>query len=291
MAWNRPSAANQQPAQKSGSKAPSAMRGVIAGAVVVVLGALCFFIFSGKETRQDAAPTQERGKIKEVTPAAAPKYKEEPKKEEPKEDPERAKRKAMLAKMTPEERIEFRFKEMERKPYDLDSSKGKAYRNGLEQVMSWMFTVDLGDMPPVLPEISIQDEAHLVAILFSPNEITDKDSEEVARAKEAVEVAKKELIKYIKQGGDVHSFLEYYHNELKQAHDEFEFAHQKVKSMAREDPEIAVEYFNKVNAKLKERGIKTVKPNKALMRLAEEQGVELIYDHNEKAAEKTAETK
>ena len=72
MAWNRPSAANQQPAQKSGSKAPSAMRGVIAGAVVVVLGALCFFIFSGKDARQDAASTKERGKIKDVAPAKAP---------------------------------------------------------------------------------------------------------------------------------------------------------------------------------------------------------------------------
>lgn len=71
MAWNRPSAANQQPAQKRGSKAPSKMRGVIAGAVVVVLGALCFFIFSGKDESEKAKSEKNRGLIKEATPAAA----------------------------------------------------------------------------------------------------------------------------------------------------------------------------------------------------------------------------
>lgn len=70
MAWNKPSEENQQP-KKPSAKAPSAKRGVIAGAVVVALGVLCLWLFSGKETRQDAASTKERGRIKEVTPAAA----------------------------------------------------------------------------------------------------------------------------------------------------------------------------------------------------------------------------
>lgn len=74
MAWNRPST-EQQPTRKNAIKAPSAKRGVIVGAAIVVaLGALCVWLFSGGETRQDVASTKkEHGRIKEVTPAAAPK--------------------------------------------------------------------------------------------------------------------------------------------------------------------------------------------------------------------------
>lgn len=69
MAWNKPSTENQQPVKKRAAKAPSAKRGIIAGALVVVaIGALCFWMFSGGETRQDAASTKERGRIKEVAP-------------------------------------------------------------------------------------------------------------------------------------------------------------------------------------------------------------------------------
>ena len=68
MAWNKPSTENQQQ-KKPSAKVPSAYRGIIAGAVVVVLGVLCLWLFSGKETRQDAASTKERGRIKEVAPS------------------------------------------------------------------------------------------------------------------------------------------------------------------------------------------------------------------------------
>lgn len=69
MAWNKPSTENQQP-KKPNAKAPSAKRGVIAGAVVIALGALCLWIFSGEKARQDPASTKNRGLIKEVAPAA-----------------------------------------------------------------------------------------------------------------------------------------------------------------------------------------------------------------------------
>lgn len=72
MAWNKPNTENQQSIKKNAAKAPSVKRGVIAGtAVVVALGALCLLMFSGGETRQDAASMRERGRIKEVAPAVA----------------------------------------------------------------------------------------------------------------------------------------------------------------------------------------------------------------------------
>lgn len=82
MAWNRPT----EGAKSAGktAKKPVIARGAIAGlAVVVIGGAVVFWLCRPEpvsENRDDAA---KRGRIKEVTPAAAPKT-EEPKPEPPK---------------------------------------------------------------------------------------------------------------------------------------------------------------------------------------------------------------
>lgn len=73
MAWNKPSTENQQSIKKNTAKAPSAKRGVIAGAVIIVaLGALCLYLFTNGEADSRPLQKKERGLIKEVTPAAAP---------------------------------------------------------------------------------------------------------------------------------------------------------------------------------------------------------------------------
>ena len=84
MAWNRPSEGAAKPAPKK----PSAMRGILAGLVVVAAAVAAYFLlFSGdkakKPVRED---TKERGRIKEVTPAPVPvaKAESEGKKETPK---------------------------------------------------------------------------------------------------------------------------------------------------------------------------------------------------------------
>lgn len=275
MAWNK-SSEGATPVKAKAK--PSAFHGLVAGVAVVAIATICYFVFlSGNDTKpQVKSPVKQEGLIKEVKPSAAP-TNAVAVAEEPKEDPAKAARRAKLKAMTPEERINFLFEEMKRQPYDLRPSKGKPFRNGIEQVMSWMFTRELGDPPPPLPQISIRDEAHLVEILISPNNAVEGDSEKVKQAKQAVEAAKKELIKYIKEGGDIHSFLDYYHTQLTQASREYNTANIEVKKMARSEPEIAPEYFNRVNAKLAEKGIKSIKPSKALKALAEEQGIELKY--------------
>ena len=70
MSWNKPSSAPQQPPKKSAP--PSLKRGILAGLLVVALGALCYFMFrpSAAAPKRDSA--KDRGLIKEVTPAAAP---------------------------------------------------------------------------------------------------------------------------------------------------------------------------------------------------------------------------
>lgn len=70
MAWNKPSTENQQ--KKPSAKTPSAKRGIIAGAAIVVaLGALCLYLFTNGEATSSSLQKKEREFIKEVTPAAA----------------------------------------------------------------------------------------------------------------------------------------------------------------------------------------------------------------------------
>ena len=74
MGWNGSGQKGAAPAQpKVTPKKPSPIRGLIAGGVVVVLAAVAYFaFFSGSEKPQAEKAAKERGRIKTVTPAAAP---------------------------------------------------------------------------------------------------------------------------------------------------------------------------------------------------------------------------
>lgn len=150
-----------------------------------------------------------------------------------------------------------------------------AFKTGMEQVMSWIFTTELGSAPPPLPNLSKKEMQNIVAILLSKNEVTEEDSERTAMAKNVVEQAKKELKQYLKDGGDPQSFLTFYHNELKKASDEWKDAQKLVLQSLKEDgAEAGLAFAEEVNKKLAEKGIKRVKiPPKYLKALnAEENG-------------------
>lgn len=149
------------------------------------------------------------------------------------------------------------------------------FKTGMEQVMSWIFTTELGSAPPPLPSLSKKEMQNIVAILLSKNEVTEEDSERTAMAKNVVEQAKKELKQYLKDGGDPQSFLTFYHNELKKASDEWKDAQKLVLQSLKEDgAEAGLAFAEEVNKKLAEKGIKRVKiPPKYLKALnAEENG-------------------
>lgn len=68
--WNR--STGNQPTKRD-AKAPSKRKGLVAGLVTIIaLVALCLWIFSGNDDGAAASKKKERGRIKEVTPAAAP---------------------------------------------------------------------------------------------------------------------------------------------------------------------------------------------------------------------------
>ena len=272
MGWNgsEGTAAPQKP--KVTANKPSPVRGIVAGLVVVAVVCVAYFVFfSGSEKPQTVKVEKDRGRIKEVTPAPAPK----PKAEEPQEDPAEAAKRARREKlkaMTPDERLAFLFEEAKKREIPYDKATNQIFATGTEQVMSWVFTTEPGDIPPILPQIPMFDEAHMAEILISKNPPKEGDSEEVKAIKQTVEYAKEELIKYIKAGGEPQEFLKYYHDQLRQAHMEFQESRQSVFKVCREDPELALDYCAKVNERLAQKGIKPVKIPKPL---AERNGIKL----------------
>lgn len=247
MAWNKPSGA-PKPVQKK----PSAMRGVVAGAVVVVAAVLFFVVFMGKGEKRVENVEKERGRIKEATPAKPGKVKSLTREV----SSNRKTADDIIAKM--EESPKPKIKMRELTPEEWLSVTNRAFSTTMEQVMSWVFTVEPGDPPPPIMPIGIEARKNLAAILISKNEIKDSDSDRVAFSKEQVDRAKKEMAKYIGDGGDPDEFLQYYREELKLAFNKRRDAMEQIEEVAEEDPELAKDLRKKVNEYLESQGIKKI---------------------------------
>ena len=251
------------------------VRGVVAGVLVIVAAAAMWMLMKGSAS---PAPGEERdGKgvsgnaiekmaVPAVTNAAKvtvsekveqPPFPSEPTRiEAAKEEPPVMTNIVKTAVVTPER-------------------PSPTFKTGVEQVMGWIFTTELGSVPPPLPNLSKKDLQNIVAIILSKNEVTEQDSEKTALAKNIVEQAKKELMQYLKNGGDPQSFLAFYHNELKKASDEWKDAQKLVlQSLKEEGEEAGLAFAEEVNKRLAVKGIKRVKiPPKYLKTLnAEESG-------------------
>lgn len=273
MAWNK----NGGDAPTKPVK-PKAWKGLLAGSIVVA-GALAAFV--AMNLKWAAHPSETEGKprgVARIGEAVADLDRIEQAPEAPEESAQaksRRERAEKIRNMSVEERIDFLFEEAEKRPLNLEPSTNRVFATGTEQVLSWIFTTRLGDAPPPLPRISIHDEAHLAEILMNANEIKDTDSDRVADAKEMVMLAKAELKKFIKAGGDIEDFLEYYRGELVQAHNEWQESQRQAMQVLREEPELAADFISEVNGRLREKGIKPVMiPPKLL----EMHGIELYEE-------------
>lgn len=72
--WNRSS--GSEPVKKNDAKVSSLVKVLVAGVLVLVIGALCVYLFSGEGETEKKTASKGLGRIKEVTPAKAPKAEE-----------------------------------------------------------------------------------------------------------------------------------------------------------------------------------------------------------------------
>ena len=132
------------------------------------------------------------------------------------------------------------------------------HRNSTEQALLDIFTCNVGDPPLPLTDLPQSDLTNMWNILTSPNPITAKDAEEVKISKETLEIAKKEMLKFIKEGGKPEEFLSYYHGVLDKAYKKRRLATEEIYKVLEEqnDPEIARAMLKRVNADLRKEGIR-----------------------------------
>lgn len=274
-----------------GAKKPSPVRGLVAGLVVVGLAAGAYFaFFSGAEKPQDEKTAEkERGLIKEVKPAAAPKYAEKVEKaEKPKKAEKPIWERPMPAGLDEGQQQVWKNRCYYEKKLATDKRLQKflanakptksTFNSGVDQVLDWIFSCKVGDgVPPPLPQMGEIERNHLDVLLDSVNEIKDDDSPEIAERKKMVDEVKKELKKYLDEGGKMQDFMQHYYNELVQARALKTEARVQINKMIDEnpnDPGVALEFTEKTNALLENRGITPVE-------LTEDQKEEIAERLNE----------
>lgn len=277
MSWNRTTqaeGANSKPAQTS----KGGVRVLLVGLAVVALGGIaawCLLSDSGSHKATRTAQ-QKNGLIKEVKPAAAPTNRVEVVQPKPK-DPHEGMRQASNGVWHPTNR-----------PYRAGSkythavrtnmasrirAKNSLHKNAVEQVLLQIFTCEVGDMPWALPAALPEEEMkRLTEILISKNEIKDTDSETAVYGKEVLAAAKKEMMQFIKDGGEPEDFIVHYHDELEKAFYAREDAREYVKEMLdnKEDPKIIEALIEKTNEKFAAKGIKPIEVPAELNNLLED---------------------
>lgn len=132
------------------------------------------------------------------------------------------------------------------------------FRTSLEQTLALMFTTELGKPPFPFPPLSAKDKKRITEILISDNPVAENDSDIVAFQKETVDQVKKEMRKFIKEGGDPQKFIDYYQNELRVAAQERSLAVTESRKIMKESPELYKEFVETVNTRFAEKGIKPI---------------------------------
>lgn len=250
--WNR-SKSSLKPSAGGHGKSSMAFKCFLVGLLLVALGVVGLLWFCTSPSTEKSEIEKSPVKIKEVTPANV-------KREEPRVQKERVKPKSVEDAMANlEEQPKTEIVKRTISPEEWDRLTNRTFKTGTEQLMSWVFTTELGDMPMPIPPIGEEEKRDIAAILISENPINEEKDDEMTKVcKEQVQLAKKEMAKYVGEGGDPDEFLQYYFKELKRA---FEFrndAIQQCEELAEEDPAMASEFVKRINEKFAEEGIKAI---------------------------------
>ena len=242
----------------------------IAIVAVAALAVAAWLLFPRGEGREAPEPARKPAAVAKPAPSAPPPKAEEPPVDD--EAKERERRRAAYMAMTPDERWAFVVERAKRTPLREMPGTNRIFRTSTEQVMDWIFSCQVGDPPPLLPNLPLKERLHLADILISDNPVGENDSERAKEAKETVRLVKKEFRDFIMEGGEPEEFLPYYHGQLVQAHEEWKMSRKMVMEAVKENPDIAAEFISKVNEGLEKKGIKKVTlPPKML----EHYGIEL----------------
>lgn len=263
MGWNGSGQKGATPVQpKVTAKKPSPIRGLIAGGVVVVLAVVAYFaFFSGSEKPQKVEKPKKPSVIKEVKPAPAPVAPTNtPPAIDPKKMPDPHYKQPTNPKL-PKKKYIPTIEEVEKARLGPDGKPRKMsiYKTPIEQALGMIFTTKLGSPPPMLPNIpAFTTEEQLNKFLETTFEY-DKDAPQAVNENRILmQQVRNEFKNYLKDGGDIKGFVDYYVGELRASYDQWKTAQKMVVDMAREgeDPATIRAFRDKANEMLTAKGIK-----------------------------------
>ena len=259
--WNKPSGA-----AKPEPKKPSAMRGIIAGGVIVLAAcAALFFLFSGGEDAPKAKAEKERGRIKEVTPAAAPKAEAEPveKKEPPKpRGPQKVGESRDGWIKLPNGRLIKDTGAIHCAPARL-SLEDQVFDRSTDRSIANLLTVEPGTM--FIGDSSMYYKNFTEKFLESLKEpiiITHDDSEDVKLLKQGVIDARKELKARYDAGEDLGAIMRESREQMRELGLYREELEQQVREIVKTKDELTdsdlKDLLGAANKMLEERGVKPI---------------------------------
>lgn len=271
LAEKKISAINIQPgrlSKKSGSRSAAKrathssstglVHGIIAGIFVVIIAVVVLCVIHSEPSVNEEKNDRKSKVVKDVAPKMIPK-------------PQAVEEKVVVKrKPTPEEQKKLRPGDEGFDPaahpfvlvYTNKPSEevgSPIARNGVEQVLYWIFSTPIGDAPLMCPDIPVSELADIEKILDKGSDFHYEDDEAAREGKQIIDLAKKELKHFIENGGEPQEFFKYYHHQLIAYHEQFMDAQSAVLKLAKEDPLLAADYYRKVNEKLAKQGIKQIK--------------------------------
>lgn len=256
--WNRP--ASDRPETGKGGKAPSKWRGIAAGlAIAVPVLALCLFLFSGGDARQDAASTRGRGRIRDARPASAAKS------AATSADETRGKTAAegRPASAADETRGKSAADEeaSAAEPAKKKLESHPVFKNPTDQLIYLaVFASGEGPIPP-LPQISRADTDRFIETFRRPLDIDKDDPPAIREMKEQINAVREQIAGFIAQepDKDLSDVLNAHRNDYNHRLNLRADAQTTYdKFMAEEDPEVAEAYRQKVNEILGAHGINPI---------------------------------
>ena len=249
MAWNRPSEKKSEKRAKGGQWN---VYFAIGGVFVAILVASCVFLMGKDEKCRSEKTARRTSRMAEKSPAKTGAVCPTPRGNTKTNEAVRTMGK-MDVLVGPEPTP---IKKADKPFVPPKTHQTRTFTSGTEQVIGWVFGCEPGDMPMILPPIDQKEKENIVSILISKNEVGKDDTEESAELKQRVDLAKKEMMKYLKEGGDPDEFLKYYHDVLKRAYAWRSEAISQCGELFEEDEDMARDFLKKVNEKFEQEGIK-----------------------------------
>ena len=206
MAWNKPSEPKKVEIKGGGGQRKVYLKGILVGAVAVVVGVVCIFAFSGKSEKPVKKGEKTDGLIKEVAPAPAPKAAEEPK-ERTYKDLSRDEKIKMYedrygTNMPPNiKTVVYHLKHPPTRTFHPMKTRSQIFKNKSDRKIASILLVKPGNFMLRQPTFDENFNQDFVNNLFSNEEILDTDSPEDRELKQAVAATKKDLADLVRESG------------------------------------------------------------------------------------------